>query len=377
MAETRVIEKDETPKSPNESEQDAHSRLLLEAQASGQDKANQTAEKFAGEKTSADSLKNPGEKSDSISITLPPLDLIDKAKEAAKPPEARADRSVLPWTDKGPDGVLRQHMSYGSAKDAIVYLGEGPFHVAKRLLGPSAKDVDVKNLTKALTEQYKEETKDTDLSSLRNGHSLLNERNIGNVISKIRDGDSRQRITDALKEGWCENEPPVAVPMEAHGRPGETHPSKIENPEQFLKDMTAAMVRVKADEYWQKGLCAAGFRLAINELPLWRIDGGSIDVSINKDIRGWRSGVQMALDLAATGLFDVVQLKELGYQNLKQGMILGRWHYPDYVKNRPSWGGEDFGDIDVWTPRHKPANDSAGPNGYRDTFVLIPKGMKR
>ena len=374
MAGETTIEKQELPPKPL-GDMDLHSKLLQESQGGSPDLVVQNDQKQAQASDVLPQLSITGQDAPA-SKAAPDVAAKPADQDPARAGQDASLRAVLPWTDKNPDGVLRQHMSYGANKDAIVRLGEGPFHVAQRLLGgPSAASGDVQALTKALIQQYKEETKDFTLESLRNGHPMLTERNIGNVISKIDDAGCRQRITDHLKQGWSAQEAPVPVPFEAHHRDGETNPSHIEDPAQFLKDMTQAMVNVKADDYWRRGLCAAGFRLAINQLPNWRIDGGSIDVSINKDIRGWRSGVQMALDLAQTGLFDVVPLKELGYKNLKQGYIIGRWHYPDYVKDRPSWKGEDFGDIDVWTPRHKPADDSSSM--YRDSFVLIPKGLKR
>lgn len=301
-------------------------------------------------------------------VELPKLGLTDGK-------ELEGLRTLLPWSDKHPDGRLRQHMSYGQVKDAIVKLGEGPSHVARRLLGTDADEADVKTLTKAMIGQYIDETHDEKVQHLRNGHVMLNERNVTQILSRIGDEETRNRIIDKLKVGWTEREPPVAVPFEAHGRPGETHPSRIDDPAQFLKDITAAAVDVKADQYRARGYCAAGFRLAINELPNWRIDGGTVDKSINKDINGWRSGLQMALDLAETGLFDKVPLKDLGYKNLKHGYIVGRYHYPDYIKDHKSWDGEDMGDIDVYTPRHKPPDDD--DEMYHDSFVLIPKGLKR
>ncbi len=284
--------------------------------------------------------------------------------------ESAVQEIVLPWTPD-PNGRLKMHMSYGQSKDAIVSLGEGPFHVAKRLLGKDAADADVKAFSDALKEQFKQDESASDLSSLRNGHKLLTEENIAEVLSRIADRQSRERITERLKEGWTDREPPVAVPFKGHNRPGETNPDRIEDADQFLKDLADAAIKVGADKLRAKGLCAQGARLAFNTLPLWRIDGGSVDKSINKDINGWRSGITLALDLGETGLFDIVPLKELGYKNLKEGYVLGRYHYPDYVKQRPKWEGEDFGDIDIVTKRHMPPNDDS--KMYRDSFVLIPK----
>ncbi len=277
---------------------------------------------------------------------------------------------ALPWNDSS-----KTHMSYRQTKDAKVKLGEGPFHVAQRLLGPGAKDGDVKALTDAMTKQFLDEHADNPkMESLSNGHWLLNEQNIGQIVNRIPDLETRQRIIDRLKEGFTDKEQPAAVPFPAHNRPGETMPNRIEDPDEFMKDLAAAAIDVGAAAYRAKGQCAAGFRLAINEIPMWHIEGGTVDVSINKDINGWRSGVQMALDFAQTGLFDVIPLSKLGYKNLKEGYIVGRYHYPDYVKDHPSWKGEDFGDIDVMTKKHKPPDDG---DMYHDSFVLIPKRPKK
>lgn len=294
--------------------------------------------------------------------TLPSLDLIYKT--------AGDGPIVLPW-----DGS-HLHMNYQLSKDAIVRIGEGPHHVAARLLGKDALDSDVKALTTALKEQYIDEKNgDPDaLSSIRIGHGLISERNVAQVLSRIPDLAARQRIIDKLVVGWNEKDPPVPVAFDGRGRPGETRPSRMDDPDQFLKDIAAAAIEVGADKLRAKGKCAQGARLAFNQLPLWHIEGGTVDKSINKDPNGWRSGITLAKDLGETGLFDVIPLKEFGYKNLKEGHILGRYHYPDYVKDHPSWDGEDFGDIDIVTKRHRPQNDDT--KMYHSSFVLVPKRTK-
>lgn len=279
----------------------------------------------------------------------------------------------LPW-QRTPDGFLQAHMGYQQSKDGIVHIGEGPHHVAKRLLGPNAIPADVNALTDAMTAEYLEEHPGRKLSGIRIGHPIINEGNIESTLARIGDDAARQRIADRLKDGWTEKEQPTAVPFGPHGRPGETTPSRIDDPEQFLKDIAAAAIDVGAAALRSKGKCAQGARLAINELPLWHIDGGTVDKSINKDPNGWRSGITMALDLGGTGLFDIVPLSKLGYKNLKEGYILGRYHYPNYVKEHPAWDGEDFGDIDIVTKKHMPPNDDS--DMYHDSFVLIPKKAK-
>ncbi len=353
-------------------DKDLHSKLLQEGMpppelliVGSQNPAVQNSSDKSSEASKSPEASKSGPASDS----LPPLRIVDKDGG-----DSRKSVGLLPW-EKDEDGKRQLHMNYDLQINGIVRVGEGPWHAASRILGSKAPYGDLQAFTKALGDQFMEDTRAKNLKDLPQGYELLTEDNTEKVISKITDDAIRQRVIDKLAESWTEKVPLDAVQFgpDAHGRPGETYPSRIDDPQRFLKDMTAAMEQVKADDYWRRGLCAGGFRLAVNQLPGWNVDGGSIDVSINKDIRGWRSGVQMALDLAKTGLFDVVPLKELGYQNLKQGYILGRWHYPDYVRNRPSWGGEDYGDIDVWTNRHKPADDSR--NMYRDSFVLIPKGI--
>jgi hypothetical protein len=272
-------------------------------------------------------------------FVLPPLQIVATAQSG------KLDDRVVPWGEGS-----NLHPNYQMAKDGLVKIGEGPHHVATRLLGADANSNDVKALTKAMGDQFRQDYPGQDI---RVGESLLNEKNVIQVLSRITDEASRNRIIDKLKINWNESDPPAAVQFEAHGRPGETHPSKID-PDLFLKDIAAAAIDVKAAEYRARGQCAAGARLAFNELPMWHIDGGTVDKSINKDINGWRSGVQLAKDLAETGLFDVVPLAKLGYKNLKEGYIVGRYH-----------------DIDIMTKKHRPPNDDS--DMYHDSFVLIPK----
>lgn len=293
-----------------------------------------------------------------VESTLPPLQIVAKDQG-----DGKIQERVLPWGEGS-----HLHPNYQMAKDGLVKVGEGPHHVAVRLLGAGANTADVKAFTAALKDQFKEDFPKQDI---RVGESLLNDRNVVQVLSRITDQAMRDRIIDRLKINWNETDPPVAVQFEAHGRPGETHPSRIDDGDQFLKDIAAAAIDVGAADLRSKGKCAAGARLAINELPLWHIDGGTVDKSINKDPNGWRSGIQLAKDLAETGLFDVIPLSKLGYKNLKEGYIVGRYHYPDYVKEHKGWDGEDFGDIDIMTKKHRPPNDDA--EMYHDSFVLIPK----
>ena len=283
-----------------------------------------------------------------------------------------ADRkTALPW-EVTTNGVAKEHMGFGQAKDGIVRFGEGPEQVAERLLGQDASRRDVELLTRALEEQYQAEThgRDPQMRSLRIGHSLLTEQNIEAVLKRIKDPTARQRIADCLRQGWSLERQPLPVPFGADGRPDETRPSAIPNPAQFEKALAAAAINVNAEGFRAKGECALGARLALNELPDWHIDGGSVDKSINKDPNGWRSGLKLALDLRATGLFDSIPLRQIGVQNLKAGYIVGRYHNPGVVKQHPSWGGEDMGDIDIKTDKHTPPPD--GPY-YHDSFVLIPK----
>lgn len=322
--------------------------------------------KTAG-KDSQDFVEPPHPQAKPAEKTLPPLQI-----DAATTHKDGVSPRVLPWGEGS-----NMHMDYPLMKDSILRMGEGPFHVAQRLLGDNALDSDVKALTKAMKDQYLAENQGDPaaLDSLRIGHAFITEKNIAEVLDRIPDLQARQRIADKLAVGWTDKEPPHAVPFGGDGRPGETHPDRIDDADQFRKDLAAAAIDVNAAGLRAKGLCAAGARLSLNELPNWHIDGGTVDKSINKDPNGWRSGLQMAKDLAGTGLFDVVPLKKLGYNNLKEGYIVGRYHYPDYVKRHPSWDGEDMGDIDIMTKKHRPPkdNDDSTPVVYHDSFVLIPK----
>jgi hypothetical protein len=311
--------------------------------------------------------------------TKPPAQADAKKSDGAKdlPSISLVSPKVFtpyPWEQPAPENGRKPHMDYGRHKDTIVHPGEGPFHVAERLLGKGAKDGDVRALSDAMSAQFKEEAKDDKaLESLRAGARIVREDNIGQILNRIADPACRERISERLKEGWTDKEQPAAIPFDHDAREGETQPSFIEDDKQFLKDLSAAATDVKAAEYRSRGQCAAGARLAFNELPNWRIDGGTVDKSINKDPNGWRGGIKLATDLASTGLFEQVPLSKIGIDNLKEGYILGRVHYPDYVKAHPTWEGEDFGDIDIVTKKHKPQDDG---KLYHDSFVLIPKKHK-
>lgn len=282
---------------------------------------------------------------------------------------SRQENIVLPW-----NAGENRHMSYDLMKDVRVKINEGPFHVAERLLGEGASEADRRALTKALKEQFAYETgKDPNTQGIRIGYPLVTERNIFQILMRIDDPPTRTRIIEQVKDGFTNVEPPKAVPLDARNRPGETRPDRIDNADQFLKDLAAAAIEVGAHKLWAKGKCAQGARLAFNELPHWNIEGGVVDKVISKDPNGWRSGIILAKDLADSGLFDVIPLKEFGYKNLKEGHVLGRYHYPDYVNDRPSWGGEDYGDIDIVTKMHKPPNDG---DTYHSSFVLVPKRKK-
>jgi len=303
-----------------------------------------------------------------------PSNTTERLSVAALPELSIGDKQiganiVLPW-----NAGDKRHMSYDLMKDVRVKLDEGPFHVAERILGNDANIEEKRALAKALKEQFAHETgKDPNAQGIRIGYPLVTERNIYQILMRVEDPALRTKIVDRVKEGFTDVEPPKPVPLDARNRPGETRPDRIDNPDQFMKDIAAAAIEVGAHKLWAKGKCAQGARLAFNELPHWNIEGGVVDKVINKDPNGWRSGIILAKDLADTGLFDVIPLKEFGYKNLKEGHILGRYHYPDYVKDRPSWGGEDYGDIDIVTKVHRPPNDG---DTYHSTFVLVPKRKK-
>jgi hypothetical protein len=337
--------------SPREA-QAAEAKLHSEAYAQTPDK--QVAKAPAGEKAEAS-----GQSKDLPALTL----------------AVTHDFRPLPWNQSPDDGQNKLHMSDRMQKDSIVKMGEGPSHVAHRVLGPDASTADVKALTEALKEQYNaEKQSDTALDSLRIGHPLLNESNIGQVLDRIPDENTRHRIEDHLNIGWNDAPQPTAIPFDHDARPGETQPSAILDGDTFRKDLAAAAIDVGAAALRSKGQCAAGARLALNELPQWHIDGGTVDRSINKDPNGWRGGIKMADDLANSGLFDKKLLSEVGVKNLKEGYILGRVHFPAYVKqHEKAWEGEDLGDIDIVTSKHMPEDDG---RLYHDSYVLIPKVNK-
>lgn len=309
----------------------------------------------------SDSGGKTGQKPDSSGkFALPGLDVVDGR-----------DFTPIPWDVPADKTAPRMHMEYQQQKDTRVKMGEGPYQVSRRLLGDQAKEGDVKLLTTAVKAQYRDEHKDDpNLENLGVGQALVSEDNIKLIMNRISDTEARRRIENCLKPGWSEKAQPSAIPFDHDARESETQPSFIEDPGLFLKDIAAAAIDVDAAGYRSRGSCAQGARLAFNELPLWHIEGGKVDKPMSKDPEGWRSGIRLATDLQTTGLFETVPLKEIGIKNLKEGYILGRLHKPEYVKDHPSWEGEDFGDIDIVTRKHKPEDDG---DRYRDSFVLIPK----
>ena len=337
--------------SPHEA-QAAEAKLHSEAYA-------QAPDRQAGKTQAVEAAATNGQAKDLPALTL----------------AAAHDFRPLPWNQTPDDGQNKLHMSERMQKDSIVKMGEGPNHIAHRVLGPGASTADVKALTEALKEQYNaEKQSETALDSLRIGHPLLNENNIAQVLDRIPDENTRHRIEDQLNIGWNDAPQPTAIPFDHDARAGETQPSAILDGDTFRKDLAAAAIDVGAAALRAKGQCASGARLALNELPQWHIDGGSVDRSINKDPNGWRGGIKMADDLANSGLFDKKPLSEVGVKNLKDGYILGRVHFPAYVKqHEKAWEGEDLGDIDIVTSKHMPEADG---RLYHDSYVLIPKVTK-
>lgn len=88
----------------------------------------------------------------------------------------------------------------GMEDKGTVRRGEGPYGVAERLLGKSASNSDVKALTGALRDQYRDETQNKDfmMNNLKVGHELLTDKNVDQVLSKIGDPEARQRIAGQL-----------------------------------------------------------------------------------------------------------------------------------------------------------------------------------
>lgn len=90
----------------------------------------------------------------------------------------------------------------GMQDKSAVRAGEGPHQVADRLLGEDARNSDVKALTGALREQYRDETNNKDfmMNNLKQGRELLTDKNVDQVLSKIDDPEQRQRIAAQLTE---------------------------------------------------------------------------------------------------------------------------------------------------------------------------------
>ena len=362
------------------------SKLAAEAFAQPVDNRSAQATQAAatGDKTAAPQAAAPesmvvSRTTDSGRYAIPQAAAGEKNSASAQTSSAQKDLpnlsldtprfTPLPWEAPDPETGHILHPNYERQKDSMIKIGEGPFHVAERLLGEGANSADVKALQNAMIQQYKEETQEAG-TSYRIGHALINESNISQIMNRISDPDCRHRIEEKLKEGWTDKAQPAAIPFDHDFRPGETQPSFIANPKEFLKDFAEAAIDVGAAALRAKGQCAQGARMAFNEIPLWHIDGGTVDVSINKDPNGWRGGIKLADDLFSTGLFDKIPLDKFGYKNLKEGYMLGRVHFPDYVKAHPTWGGEDFGDIDIVTRKHMPQDDG---KLYHDSYVLVPK----
>lgn len=125
--------------------------------------------------------------------TLPELSLDNKAENGSI--------SGAPGRqDAGPDPNQPTELKDGMQDKGTVRRGEGPANVSERLLGDDASSKDVKALTGALREQYRDETnnKDMMMNNLKVGHELLTDKNVDQVLSKIDDPEQRQRIGDQL-----------------------------------------------------------------------------------------------------------------------------------------------------------------------------------
>lgn len=91
----------------------------------------------------------------------------------------------------------------GMQDKSAVRRGEGPYDVAERLLGgEDANNSDVKALTGALKDQYRDETNNKDfmMNNLKQGRELLTDKNVDQVLSKISDPEQRQRISEQLTQ---------------------------------------------------------------------------------------------------------------------------------------------------------------------------------
>lgn len=125
--------------------------------------------------------------------TLPELSLHNTAENGSINVAGARQNSVQ-------DANQPSELKDGMQEKGTVRRGEGPANVSERLLGDDASSKDVKALTGALKEQYRDETNNKDfmMNNLKVGHELLTDKNVDQVLSKIDDPEQRQRISDQL-----------------------------------------------------------------------------------------------------------------------------------------------------------------------------------
>ena len=160
-------------------------------QVSAQESSNFNSQQRDDIKSNTDQLVQNG--------TLPDLSLHNTAKNGS---------IGVAGNDQSPE------LKDGMQDRAAVRRGEGPYGVAERLLGENASNSDVRALTGALKDQYRDETQNKDfmMNNLKVGHELLTDKNVDQVLSKIDDPEARQRISEQLtrrSENNSKDEPKV------------------------------------------------------------------------------------------------------------------------------------------------------------------------
>ena len=166
------------------------------------------------------------------------------------------------------------------------------------------------------------------------------------------------------------NGPVQTVPW---GRPGETVPSRIDDPLAFTRALLQN-VEDEARKLHTVGDCGKGFRLGWNDFK------GPYHMEDTMNIRGndyrWRSATQQGEYLTRSGLFDKLPLKSV-QDHMHDGYIVVRPWIDSLVKKY----GEDKGDIAVVSHHGMQYNDHSEPfradNGRYNpdkSYVLVPKG---
>jgi hypothetical protein len=173
-------------------------------------------------------------------------------------------------------------------------------------------------------------------------------------------------------------EPLGPVHAVSWGRPGETVPSRIDDPQIFLKQLLQTTIQIarqiQQQRHGQTGDCALGVRKGLNEMALgFQIND---DTVIGNQQQRWRSAVQLGDYLTKSGLFDVYPLAQM-HGRLEDGFIVVR-NWTDF-RTKTKGQGENKGDIAVVSRDGRQYNDHSEPFDfndplYKDGYVLVPKG---